>query len=269
MKKFYILLIVLFIGKLSYSQVFFENFQGGVIPSTFTLINDANTVNTAISTLFPDAWDVLAQFTDTANKVAASTSWFAAVAPADRWMITPSIILPVGSNLMLSWKCKSQDPAYLDGLIVKISTAGVAKTDFTVTAYNNTAEDTVWKTKYYSLQSLAGQSIHVAFVQQSTDKFYVFVDDIKVSNNTIGINEVAAENNYLNVYPTPAKDFVNIQAGCNVNLVKIVNMIGQVVYEKQYDAKNIKINTSNLQSGVYFLQMETAQGKVSKKFVIE
>jgi len=267
MKKFYILLAILFIGKFSFSQIVFqEDFQSGTMPGTFTLINDNNTVYTNIATLFPTAWSVISQANDTANKVAASPSWFTAVAPADRWMITPAIVLPAGSNLALTWKSKAQDPAYKDALKVKISTTGINKTDFTVSAYSSpaTGEDTAFTTKSYSLQSLAGQTIRVAFIQQSTDMFYIIADNIKVAPAT-GINEVNADNSVINVYPNPAKDFVTVSSASTIKTVKVYNTIGQVVVEKSVKENMVKISVSELKAGVYFVATETEKGTFTKK----
>lgn len=266
MKKFYILLAILFIGKFSFSQVFFENFQGGSMPSTFTLINDNNTVATNIASLFPTAWSVLAQPSDTANKVAGSPSWFTAVTPADRWMITPAITLPAGSNLALTFKSKAQDFDFKDGLQVKISTTGANKTDFTINAYTSPLgeEDTAFTTKSYSLQSLAGQTIRVAFIQQSTDMFFVFVDDIKVDQAS-GIKEVNTENNTISVYPNPAKDFITVNSIATIKSVKVYNTVGQVVIEKSVKDNVAKIAVSELKSGVYFVATETEKGIVTKK----
>ncbi|NVN93674.1 MAG: T9SS type A sorting domain-containing protein [Bacteroidetes bacterium] len=268
MKKFYVLLAILFIGKFSFSQIFQETFQSGTMPTTFTLINDANTVATNIASLFPTAWSVIAQPSDTANKVAASPSWFTAVAPADRWMITPAIVLPAGSNNTLTWKSKSQDPAYKDALKVLISTTGINKTDFTITAYNVTSEDSAFTTKSYSLQSLAGQTIRVAFVQQSTDMFFVIVDDIKVATTVVGINEVPSEVSNFSVYPNPVKNELNISSTASLKNVKIFNALGQEVINENVSGNHYKVNTSSYIKGIYFVQIESEKGKTTKKFVV-
>jgi len=269
MKKFYVLLAILFIGKFSFAQVFMENFQSGSMPSTFTLINDANIVDANIASLFPTAWTVISQPGDTANKVAASPSWFTITTnAADRWMITPAIVLPAGSNLTLSWKSKSQDQAYKDALRVKISTTGINKTDFTINAYTNLAEDSSFTTKSYSLQSLAGQTIRVAFVQQSIDKFFIIVDDIKVATTVVGINEVASENTNFSIYPNPVKNELNISSVASLKNVKIINAIGQEIMNENVMGNHYKVNTSSYNKGVYFVQIESEKGKSTKKFVV-
>lgn len=148
------------------------------------LINDGNTVNDQIVAMFPNAWDVIGEPADTANKVAASPSYFAAVAAADRWMITPGI--KVVKNMSLAWRGKAQDPNYPDGYKVMISSTGKAKTDFTTTVITLTAETADnWTTHKYDLAAFAGKTIYVAFVQNSTDMFYLLIDDVKVCTTSL------------------------------------------------------------------------------------
>lgn len=173
-----------------------EDFESGAMPANFTLINDNNTVYTSIAALFPTAWAVRPEPADTTNMTAGSPSWFAAVAPADRWMITNSIV--VGANYTLKWRAKAQDPAYRDGYAVKISTTGKAKADFTTTAFTVAAEDSSWVNHSYNLSSLSGKTIYVAFVQNSTDMFYIMVDDIKVGVNTAKQEKPVLSNDGIN-----------------------------------------------------------------------
>lgn len=262
MKKFYFLLAILFIGKLSFAQVIFqENFQSGNMPSTFTLINDNNTVNSAIAALFPNAWNVRPEPADTSNKAAASPSWFTNVAPADRWMITPQIT-PT-ANSVLTWRGKAQDPSYPDGYAVKISTTGINKADFTVNVFSITAETSTWSNRNFNLASYAGQPIYIAFIQNSTDMFYILIDDIAVGSGS-GVNEVA-ESTSVSIYPNPAKDFVTINAPSTIKSVKVYNTVGQLVIEKSVKEISTKVSVSDLNTGVYFVTIETEKGTYTQK----
>ncbi|MDL2240391.1 T9SS type A sorting domain-containing protein, partial [Bacteroidales bacterium OttesenSCG-928-K22] len=68
--------------------------------------------------------------------------------------------------------------------------------------------------------------------------------------------------NMIKVYPNPANDYVYVE-GKDVESVRIYNNLGQFV--KIVDSKNniIKINTNNLNSGLYHLQITTKSGDVS------
>jgi hypothetical protein len=267
MKKFYVLLAILLIGKFSSAQVIFEEtFQSGTMPSTFTLINDANTVATNIATLFPNAWVVIKDVEDTTNKVAASTSWFTAVAAADRWLITPAIA--VTANKSLTWRGVAVDGSYRDGYSVKLSTTGTAKANFTNTLFTVAQEDSTWHDRSVSLSAYSGQNVYIAFVENSTDQFILYIDNIKVASTGVGIDDVTSENASFNVYPNPVKNELNITSNTSLKNIKIVNTVGQEILNENVSGNHYKINTSSYIKGIYFVQIESEKGKTTKKFVV-
>jgi hypothetical protein len=266
MKKIYFLFVVLFVAKFAISQTaFIEKFQGGTMPTTFTLINDNNTPHANIAALFPNAWDVQGEPDDTLNKVAASPSWFTAVAPADRWMITPAITVTAG--MTLSWAGKGQDPAYLDGYQVKISQTGKNKADFVTMAANVTAETETWSSRNYNLSAFAGKTIYVAFIQNSTDMFYVMIDDIRVGVGT-GVEETTNVASTVAISPNPAKDQLNLNSTSTINNVKIVNSLGQVVLDQVINNNKVSLDISTFEAGVYFVTSTTEKGTYTEKVVV-
>jgi len=76
-------------------------------------------------------------------------------------------------------------------------------------------------------------------------------------------------NSQLMIYPNPAKDFVNIKYADEILSVKVINYTGQVAMEQKVNATDVKINTSDLKSGIYFIQIETKNGKISKSIAVE
>ena len=71
------------------------------------------------------------------------------------------------------------------------------------------------------------------------------------------------------VYPNPAYNYVNVQANLNIYRLTIYNHIGQVVAEQMVNNNSARVNTADLESGVYFIRMETANGYTTQKLVIE
>ncbi len=78
------------------------------------------------------------------------------------------------------------------------------------------------------------------------------------------INEVNADLN-VNVYPNPASSFVNIQTNFEIKSLKVVNYVGQVVFDQVIGQVNYQINTSDFVSGMYFVQIEANDGTVVTK----
>jgi len=75
------------------------------------------------------------------------------------------------------------------------------------------------------------------------------------------------ELDYFTIYPNPTKNFINIELnqGIEQKNINIYNALGQFVLS----TNDLKINTSKLNSGVYFIEIETNKGKSAKKLIIE
>ncbi|MCX6230226.1 MAG: phospholipase D-like domain-containing protein [Bacteroidetes bacterium] len=75
----------------------------------------------------------------------------------------------------------------------------------------------------------------------------------------------------ISIYPVPAKDFITVKSnGIRINGIKGLNYLGQQQFSKtnQQNEKEFTINVSNLSSGIYFMQLQTAKGIVVKKFIV-
>jgi hypothetical protein len=88
------------------------------------------------------------------------------------------------------------------------------------------------------------------------------IDGLKLSATSI--NEVGSDLN-VQLFPNPAKNYVNIQTNFEIKSVKVVNYVGQVVFDRAVDQMEIQINTSNFGSGMYFVQIQSADGTVVTK----
>jgi hypothetical protein len=84
----------------------------------------------------------------------------------------------------------------------------------------------------------------------------------------VGIEELISESS-INVYPNPAKDFINITSTENINKVTVVNFAGQKVFEKKITEKtSIILNTASYETGVYIIKIETENGIIAKRITI-
>lgn len=82
-----------------------------------------------------------------------------------------------------------------------------------------------------------------------------------------GVNDVKASN--VKIYPNPASDRVNIQAEATINNVKVYNRIGQLVYEQNAQSKVMNFNTSDFETGLYILKIETIDGLIVESVIIK
>ncbi len=71
----------------------------------------------------------------------------------------------------------------------------------------------------------------------------------------------------IQIYPNPVKNILSINNKLIVKTVKIINMTGQEVYNKQLNKINPQINVSSLSKGVYIINIETTEGVVTQKII--
>lgn len=125
----------------------------------------------------------------TTNMFAGTPSAFSPAGTANAWLVTRAITIP-DSTCILTWKSESLTPGKQDGLKVFISTTGgTPETDFPATPVWEIAEeesgptenlDGEWVDHSLSLKEYGGETVYIAFVNQSTDKSLICLDDICV-----------------------------------------------------------------------------------------
>jgi hypothetical protein len=93
-----------------------------------------------------------------------------------------------------------------------------------------------------------------------------YIDMISNADPTAtGIRKVNGE--VFSIYPNPATEVITVQYRGMTNIT-VSNMIGQKVSEKASDSNYIeRLNVSDLKSGVYFVTLDTPEGKVTSRFI--
>lgn len=84
---------------------------------------------------------------------------------------------------------------------------------------------------------------------------------------TTGIDDRLAHS--TQVYPNPASEIVNIKSEFTINSVSVYNYAGQMIRIETVNETEYRVNTSDLNSGIYFLQINTIEGMISKRIIIE
>ncbi len=70
----------------------------------------------------------------------------------------------------------------------------------------------------------------------------------------ISINEMNFENQ-TSVYPNPCSSFFTLKGDSEFSNVEIINAIGEVKLNQKMYGKEVRIKTSHLDEGVYFLRV--------------
>ena len=88
------------------------------------------------------------------------------------------------------------------------------------------------------------------------------------------INQIQIDN--LNIYPNPSRDIFNIEFSSSFtqNLqVRIINSIGEVIFidklERYIGEYTKQIHLTNNAKGIYFLEIETNNGMINKKLLLQ
>jgi len=98
------------------------------------------------------------------------------------------------------------------------------------------------------------------------------IDDVTL---TVIVNITSINDNYLSnvidVFPNPTKGLVNVELSQEkATSIKVYNVLGKLVKSIPINNVNVNriINLSNESSGVYFINVNTAEGSVTKKLTI-
>ena len=87
------------------------------------------------------------------------------------------------------------------------------------------------------------------------------------ATTTVGIDSWLAAS--VNLYPNPAKEYVEIRTSENVNvtLMEVYDVYGKLISTVNAIDNPTRINVSSLANGMYFVRVTTEEGSVTKTFV--
>lgn len=207
---------------------------------------------------------------------AASPPTGSTVTPVNNdWLISPAMTL--GTANTLSFWVKSLSSSYgLEKYKVAIFIgAGIPDVSGAVTyiagnPINLTAPYGTWQEKVFPVgSSYENQIVRFGIRCVSSDAYMFMVDDFKVSGTiTAGLNDVLA--NKFSMFPNPANNIVTISNTENilVNTVNITDVNGRIVLANNYNGVNAaELNVSELNAGIYFININTSEGSVTKKLI--
>jgi Secretion system C-terminal sorting domain len=86
----------------------------------------------------------------------------------------------------------------------------------------------------------------------------------KLNTNTLS-NKKNPQSQTFSISPNPTNSTLNIQTQQKINTINIIDLIGRKTSITNFE--NNKIDVSNLQNGVYFLEIATENGLQTQKFI--
>jgi hypothetical protein len=188
------------------------------------------------------------------------------------WLISPPITLGSEGNILSVWVRSMSDTYGLEEFSIGVfvgSGEPVSGDEFEPTSVDGVeAIYDDWEEKVVDLDAYSGQTIRIGIRNQGADHYMLMVDDFTVTTTGLGVKENLASK--FSAYPNPANNTVNVSNNYNITLtsVNITDINGRIV--KTINVNNlseVQMNVSELNTGVYFMNIDTDSGKVVKKFI--
>ena len=186
------------------------------------------------------------------------TLTYGSVAPLD-WDntdLTDLISRQTDKRMAYTWRHDegSYPPGRLDYMIFSNSVMEVEKA-FTL------------QTEVMPLERLELYGLAEFDTRTSSDHFPKVADfELQESMDIEGFNKPVPA---IEVYPNPAGERANIKADIKISSVRIYNHFGQIMLRKNPGTTQLHMNVSDLITGLYLLKVETEQGSVTKRIVIQ
>ncbi|NRA10872.1 MAG: PKD domain-containing protein, partial [Crocinitomicaceae bacterium] len=222
---YYVELSVLSAGVNTVDTFYLENFEGGWPPGYARFNNDTWTPDPGVNPPF-DGTDATAwldlDIDGSGDLEAVSTSWNLLPGQlADDWMCTSNIgVLP--ANQRLYWDAEALDPLYPDGYEVRISTTGqlpANAANYSTVLFSIAAENTFNTTHSVDLSAYAGQTINIAFVNNSDYMFLLAIDNIRIGTAAPGCANSTLYTDYVEIIdcttiPPVVQLSADVTSGC-------------------------------------------------------
>lgn len=225
------------------------------------------------------------------NYTSTGTSATAGSGTISNWLISPAIMVQNG-DVVSFWTRKGTDGTtdYPDRLELRMSSAATHVTptggsaglgSFTtvgVTVNPGLAGGfvypQVWTQYSYTVAGLSGPtSVKFAFRYFVTsggpggaNSDLIGIDTFSV-DRTLGTDDFFTTN--FAMHPNPVKDVLNITAknGMTIETVQITDINGRVVNQTNASAETTQINIADLNSGVYFVKVQSGNGVGTAKII--
>jgi len=91
--------------------------------------------------------------------------------------------------------------------------------------------------------------------------------NVGISTN---MNKVSDTENQLTIYPNPSDGIIHIQSQQNIQTIKIINLLGEVVFNKEVNGKDNSIDISTFSLGIYVVSLqEEGKTSVMRKIILK
>lgn len=199
-----------------------------------------------------------------------SFSWYFEVFTPDNTLTSPTISLPEEGALELTFKVgvfddEEQFQEHYAVYVIPSDTEFIGNEE---PVFEETLDAPYYlppKTVNVDISEYAGQEVQLVFRHyESTDIFYIAMDDIVITQNTLGITD--KEQSTVKIYPNPTTEIISIHGLDAIIGLRIFDLQGKLLKET---TKEKVLNLSQLSSGTYLLNIYTETEVYSRKIIKE
>jgi hypothetical protein len=178
---------------------------------------------------------------------------------ANAWFFTQGLDLTAGTQYTISYKYGNNSTSYTEKLKVAFGSSATAA------AMVNPIGD------YPTINDKTAHTVSVNFTVPTTgvyyfgfnaysaaNQYYLYVDDINITNASLATSETSVKKNEINAYPNPFTDVLNISDIKNVKSISIVDIAGRLI--KTFESPSSTLHLGDLKQGVYLVVLNMNDG---------
>ncbi|MFT3796318.1 T9SS type A sorting domain-containing protein [Flavobacterium sp.] len=195
----------------------------------------------------------------------------------NNFLITPEVVIPdTFDGIELSFKLGTNDvqfPAEQISIYLAPSTANTPELIAAlepVFNYTLTADDALTaELRTVDVTEYAGQTVRIIMRHHDcTDQDLMYLDDLLLAQVPLATKSFAASQ--FSVFPNPATSVVNVENTNKDGITSVVvtDMNGRTVKQVAFDGMaKVQVNIADLTSGLYLMNIKTANGEITKKIM--
>lgn len=117
------------------------------------------------------------------------------------------------------------------------------------------------------INDLTGSHAYGPIFRQTWENDSICIDyNVVSTDDPLSINSL---NNEVKLFPNPTDNIFNLTSDQTITNVQVNNMIGQVIFNQEFNDFHAQINMSHAPDGIYFVEVTTKTGnKVIEKLIL-
>ena len=182
----------------------------------------------------------------------------------ENYLYTTESYLITETSQLHFFHCQSDLVYFEENFGVIVSEDGINFLVIWSKRYKDPYPDGQWGEEFIDLSEFAGKNMYIGFLHYECSG--ATANGIRIDNVELTSTSSIAENAVsFNIYPNPVEKQLIISSEENIETISIYNLNGIMVYSGTYNTEGIDV--SNLNSGVYFVNIKTENHDITRRIV--